>query len=122
MTKDISKSSWITGIIVCMIFLSFTFDACKKDGDTKGVVIVNDSLGNPSVGASVTLSQDTAINTTTGAKANVNVTQTTDGSGRAEFVFALEAYLNIKATKGVRVAKGFIRLKEHETVSQTVHF
>lgn len=117
-----SRNLWITGIILCVFFLSFTFSSCKKDEETKGIIIVNDSLGNPSEGAIVVLFQDTAINGTTGAQANVHVTKTTNSDGRAEFVFALEAYLNITATKGTQVAKGFIRLKQHESVTQTVHF
>ena len=122
MIKSNIKNFWITGIILCLMFMSFSFFSCKKDEETKAVVIVNDSLGNPQEGATVVLAQDTAINSTTGAQANVHVTKTTNGDGRAEFVFALEAYLNITATKGTKIAKGFIRLKEHETVSQTVHF
>lgn len=116
------KHSWLTGTIAAMIFLSFTFFSCKKDGETKAIITVNDSLGNAVDGASVTLWQDTAVNPTTGSQANVRVTKITDGSGHAEFTFALEAYLNITATKDIRTAKGFVRLKEHETVSQTVHF
>jgi hypothetical protein len=121
MNKNAGKYLWIAGIST-MMFLSFTFFSCKKDGETKGVILVNDSIGNPVEGAEVTLFQDTAVNPTTHQVANVHATKISDSDGRAEFVFALEAYLNIKAIKGNKTAKGFIRLKEHETVSQTVHF
>jgi hypothetical protein len=112
----------ITGILVTLFFLVLTFSSCKKDGDTKGVVIVNDSIGNVVEGATVTLWQDTTVNPTTGTHSNVRVSNTTDSEGRVEFTFALEAYLNITAVKLNKTAKGFIRLKEHETVTQTVHF
>jgi hypothetical protein len=53
---------------------------------------------------------------------NVRVTKTADANGKAEFTFTLEAYLNIEAIKDTNVARGFVRLKEHETVNATVHF
>jgi len=117
------RSSWVVGIMTILIFLFIGFSSCKKDGETKAVItVMNDSTGKAEPNVTVNLWQDTTVNTTTGAKSNVNVTKITDSEGRAEFVFALEAYLNIKATKGTKTANGFVRLKEHETVSQTVHF
>jgi len=122
MYKKTGNYSWLTGIAIALVFLSFTFSSCKKDGETKAVISVKDAAGNPVDGASITLWQDTSVNQTTGSQANVRVTKTADSNGKAEFTFALEAYLNITATKDTNVAHGFVRLKEHETVDQTVHF
>jgi len=121
-TSNNSRKVWITGVVTATIFLFIGFSSCKKDGETKAVITVNDSVGQPVAGATVVLWQDTTVNPTTGVKSDVNVTKLTDSNGQAEFIFALESYLNIKATKDWRTANGFIRLKEHETVAKTVHF
>ena len=49
------------------------------------------------------------------------MTKTTDAAGRAEFDFELEAFLNIEVIRGADTGRSFIRLKEHESVSQTVN-
>jgi hypothetical protein len=116
------KLSGLTGIFFTLLFLSFSFLSCKKDGETKALVTVVDSAGNAVEGATVVLWQDTTVNQTTHTQSNVRVTKITNSGGHAEFTFALESYLNITATKDTLTAKGFIRLKEHETVNQTVHF
>ena len=93
---------------------------CKKDGPTKAVITVHDSLGRPASGAMVSLFQDTVINQVTGARANVRQTKTTDAAGNAEFEFALEAFLNLEAYRGADTVTGFVRLELHKTVYQTV--
>ncbi|MFM7217790.1 MAG: hypothetical protein ACKO1U_07210 [Bacteroidota bacterium] len=93
---------------------------CKKDGPTKAVITVNDSLGRPAPGATVTLFQDTVVNQVTNAVANVRQTRVTDAAGKAEFEFTLEAFLNMQAYKGADTATGFVRLELHKTVYQTV--
>lgn len=107
-------------IAACSFLLSLSFFSCKKDGETKAVVEVQDSLGTKIKGASVTLWQDTSVNQQYYTQSNVRVTKTSDGFGKAEFTFDLEAYLNIEAIKGTDTAKGFIRLKDKETVYQSV--
>ena len=113
---------WKPGIFLVGAFIFFALFSCKKDGETKAVITVKDAAGKGVSGATVVLWQDTSINQTSGVQSNIRVTKTTNSSGNAEFIFALEAYLNITATKDTNMARGFIRLKEHETVSQTVHF
>ena len=113
---------WKPGIALITTFTLLSFFSCKKDAETKAVITVNDASGKGVEGASITLWQDTSVNPNSGIQANIRVTKISDGSGSAEFVFALEAYLNISATKDTNIARGFVRLKEHETVSQTVHF
>ncbi len=121
MNKSSRKYFWVFGFVVCL-FISLSFFSCKKGGDTKAVITVKDSSGALIAGASVTLWQDTTVSSTTGAHSNLRVTKLTDASGNAEFIFALEAYLNITAVKDPDTALGFIRLEEHKTVSKTVHF
>ena len=94
--------------------------SCKEDEETIAVITVVDTAGNVIPSASVTLWQDTAHNPSTGAQANVRVTKLTGSAGTAEFVFALEAYLNVDATKGALAGQAFVRLKQEETVNQTV--
>ena len=113
---------WKSGVVLVVIFCSFWIFSCKKDGETKAVITVNDASGHAVEGAEVTLWQDTSVNQSSHQQANIRVTKTSDASGNAEFVFALEAYLNISAVKDTNEARGFVRLKEHETVNQTVHF
>jgi len=110
----------LAGIFVLSLFVMISIESCSKDEDTIGVITVLDTAGNPVTSATVTLWQDSAHNPTTGAQANVRVTQTTGSSGTAEFIFTLEAYLNIDAIKGTKSGKAFIRLKQDETVNQTV--
>src|SRR5215213_8712870 len=109
------KSLGIISLTV-FAFASFTFFACKKGGETKAVITVKDAAGALVSGASVTLWQDTTVSSTTGAHSNLRVTKSTDASGNAEFIFALEAYLNITAVKDNDSALGFVRLEEHKTV------
>jgi len=110
----------VAGIFLLMMIVTISFQSCSKDEETIGVITVLDSAGNAVSSASVTLWQDTSHNPSTGAQANVRVTQLTGSSGTAEFTFALEAYLNIDAVKGTKTGKAFIRLKQNESVSQTV--
>jgi len=118
--SQLARASFI--LLLAGGIASTFFISCKKDGETKAVVTVKDAAGNPADGAVITLWQDTSVNQTNGTQANVRVEKTADENGKAEFTFALEAYLNITAVKDTNVAKGFVRLKEHETVNATVHF
>jgi len=111
----------VAGIFLLMIIVTLSLQSCSKEEETIGVITVLDSLGNPVTSATVTLWQDTSHNPSTGAQSNVRVTQLTGSSGTAEFTFALEAYLNIDAVKGTKTGKAFIRLKQGETVNQTVY-
>jgi hypothetical protein len=108
--------------ILSFILIQTGFSGCKKDGPTQAVITVNDSLGRPVQGATVILWQDTAVNETTGNVAQIRETLTTDAAGKAEFEFALEAFLNLEAYKNADTARGFVRLEEHKTVFQSVTF
>ena len=115
------KYFWIIGFVL-FVCISLVFFSCKKGGDTKAIITVKDATGGLVSGASVTLWQDTTVSSTTGAHSNLRVTKLTDASGNAEFIFALEAYLNITAAFENDSALGFVRLEEHKTVTKTVHF
>jgi len=121
MNNNSRKYFWLIGFIV-FVCISLAFFSCKKGGDTKAIITVKDAAGALISGASVTLWQDTTVSSTTGAHSNLRVTKPTDASGNAEFIFALEAYLNITAVKDDDSTFGFVRLEEHKTVSKTVHF
>ncbi len=114
------KSGRGTGLILVGLFLALSFFSCKKDGPSKAVITVVDSINRPVQGAQVILWQDTAVNKTNGVASELRVSKTTDASGRAEFEFQLEAFLNIDVLFNADTARSFIRLKEHETVSKTV--
>jgi hypothetical protein len=111
----------LTGWIICCLFVTMTFFSCKKDGPTVAIISVVDSIGNPVPDAKVTLWQDTAVNNINGVQSHLRVTKQSDAAGKAEFNFELEAFLNIEVIKNVDTGRSFIRLKEHETVAQTVH-
>ena len=114
-------SGHIMGWIIICLFIAFSTFSCKKNGPTQAVITVIDSTSSPVQGAAITLWQDTVVNSTNGVQANIRETKTSDAAGRAEFDFELEAFLNIEVIKGSDTGRSFVRLKEHETVSQTVH-
>lgn len=106
---------WILGVFILLAAVS-----CKKDGPTRAVITVQDSLSRPVQGASVTLWQDTAVNSANGIQSKVRITKLSDAAGKAEFEFKLEAFLNIDVVKNADTSRSFIRLEEHETVFKTV--
>jgi hypothetical protein len=116
-----SNGQW-TALMILASFAFLTFFSCKKSGPTVAIITVLDSVGRPVGNANVRLWQDTSHSQHTGVQSNINVSKTSDGSGKAQFEFELEAYLNIEAVKGSDSAKGFIRLVQHETESKTVSF
>jgi hypothetical protein len=113
---------YIGPFIFSVLLVSFAFSSCKKTGPTNAIIYVRDSADAPVANAMVTLWQDTSTNPQTGQPSNIRVQRLSDASGRAEFEFSLEAYLNIEAVKNADTARSFVRLKLHETVEKTVHF
>ncbi len=115
------RTNSYTGWFVLIFFIGMSVFACKKTGPTQAVITVIDRTNAAVQGAKVTLWQDTAVNATNGIQSKLRVTKTTDAAGRAEFDFELEAFLNIEVIRGADTGRSFIRLKEHESVSQTVN-
>ena len=116
------RNGVICGLAVLCFFVILSIGACKKSGPTVGVITVLDgSTKAPVSGASVTLWQDTAVNQSNGVQSDVRVTKVTDGSGRAEFEFQLEAFLNVLVVHNADTGRSYIRLKEHETEEVTVN-
>lgn len=119
--KSEKRGGLITALVILSVFSAFTFNSCKKDGPTVAAITVVDSAGRSVQGASVTLWQDTAVNTVNGVQSSLRVTKISDAAGKAEFIFQLEAYLNAQAIRNTDTARSVVRLKEHETVSLTLH-
>ena len=115
------RSDKYAGWIVLSLFIVVCIISCKKDGPTIAIISVVDGHNAPVPDAKVTLWQDTAVNTVNGVKSTLRVTKISDAAGKADFQFELEAFLNIEVVKGVDTARSFVRLKEHETVNQTVN-
>jgi hypothetical protein len=121
-TQKLLRTAIFLSVFV-LVAVSLPFSGCKKDGPTKAVITVNDSLGRPSFGAVVTLWQDTARNPSNpNSVANVRVTKTTNSAGKAEFEFQLECFLNLEAYKNNDTVRGFVRLEQYKTIYQTVNF
>lgn len=109
-------------VLFAVIYSGTTLTSCKKEDDTKALITVLDTNGAPAPGVTVTLWQDTAHNPVTGAQGTVRVSNVTDASGKAEFTFANEAFLNIWAIRNLDTAFGFIRMEQYKTIEATVRF
>ena len=114
---------------MCGIVLLFlpAFFSCKKDAPTKAVITVLDTNSAPVEGAIVTVFQDSVINHVTGVRANIREVRTSDASGKAEYTFKWEAFLNIIAVKSDNLGnadttRGSIRLEYQKTTEATVQF
>lgn len=118
MNIKVSRSN--IGWAILAVFIVISTQSCKKSGPTRAIITVVDSSSAPVKGANVTLWQDTVINSTNGVQSDLRVSKISDAAGRAEFEFKLEAFLNVEVTKSGDTGRSFVRLKEHETVTQTV--
>ncbi len=115
------RNDRFTGWFALIFFIAFSSLSCKKDGQTLAVVSVVDVNNSPVSNATVTLWQDTVVNNVNGVQSTLRVIKKSDAAGKAEFEFKLEAFLNIEVINGIDTGRSFIRLKEHETVTQTVN-
>ena len=135
-------------LLLILLCLPMIFSSCKKeegctdptaknyntnaeddDGSciyyTKAIVIVKNSNGDVVPNASVTLFPEQVI-CPQGNFPDPALTQTnnTDANGQAEFIYELEAILNIEATKvegnSTYTGLNIIRLLEGVTVTKTV--
>ena len=80
--------------------VSIVFISCEKEKDTVGVIIVKDMDNNTISAANVTLHQDNQISDQGGhTNPELRRTEQTDINGRAEFVYDLEAVLDIEVVK-----------------------
>ena len=116
--KHFSLKLITTALVFFSVFV--TVISCKKVSNADATVTVVDSLGNPLKGATVTLSQDSVVNPSTGVQADINESELTDIFGNAFFSFKWEAVLNVKVTKGSYKAIDYITLKQSETVDKTI--
>tara|TARA_A100001035_G_scaffold233241_1_gene195858 strand:- start:595 stop:969 length:375 start_codon:yes stop_codon:yes gene_type:complete len=121
MSNNILKSIILS---VALVFF-LPFYSCKKTKETIGIVIVKDINGQLISGATVTLHQDGQISPQGNlTDPSVRRTETTDSNGRAQFIYDLEAVLNISVTKidgnDQLSGTGIIRLLREKTVTQQV--
>ncbi len=113
----ISKSIF-SFLLVLSLMIAGT--SCNHDKSCKAVIKVVDIDGSTPVGdAKVELFA--TISTVSGpVTADLKAEGVTGSDGTAEFQFKLPAILDIRATKGSKVATGIIKLEEKETVKKTV--
>ena len=110
---------------VFALAVSTTFTACEKEKDTVGVIIVKDMNNNTVNAASVTLHQDGQISDQ-GEHTNPSLhrTEETDANGRVEFIYALEAVLDIEVVKydgnDTLTGSNVIVLQRGKTVTKVV--
>ena len=110
---------------VFALVVATTFTACEKEKETVGVIIVKDMNNNTIKAASVTLHQDGQISDQ-GEHTNPDLhrTEKTDVNGRAEFIYALEAVLDIEVVKhdgnDTLTGSNVIVLQRGETVTKVV--
>ena len=115
------RTGRFTSWIILSFFIAMCIISCKKDEPTKAIISVINQSNAPVSDAYITLWQDTAVNPVNGVKSTLRITKKSDAAGKAEFEFKMEAFLNIEVIKGPDTARSFVRLKEHETVTQTVN-
>ena len=120
MKKTILK---ISSVLFILLLVSTVFTSCTKEKETIGIIKVVYSNGNPVIGATVILDQQ---NTEPGTNPIENLQQenTTDASGRAEFIYTYEAILDVSVSKtsgnDTYQGSGVIRLLRGKTEQITI--
>lgn len=112
-------------LTIALISGVFSFQACKKPGDTIGVVTVTDVNGAVVSGATVKL---IGVTTNGDPGGRIDVEETSDASGKATFNFnelykrgaAGFAVLDVVATKDTLGGKTIIKIEEEKTSEATV--
>jgi hypothetical protein len=103
-----------------ILVLSLNFQACKKPGDTIGIVTVTDGNGNLVSGANVKL---LGVDTQGNPGGRIDVNETTGSDGKATFNFneyykrgeAGFTVLDVIATKDTLAGKTIIKIEEEKT-------
>jgi len=100
------------------------FGSCKKEADTLAVIIVKNSYGETIKNAEVTLDQNWTSPQGNDLDPKLKQVEFTDGNGRAEFTYKLEAILNVTVIKyddnNALTGSNVIRLIRGKTVSKTI--
>lgn len=115
----IQYKSAVSILFIMSLVVSAFFSSCEKEDPTKAVITVFDILGAPVAGATVKLDVDPSATNNT-IVSYLPATSTTDGSGKAEFEFKLEAVLNIEVWNGNDTVTDFIRLEQGKTIEKSV--
>ena len=120
MKKTILK---ISSVLLAVFLVSTVFTSCEKEKDTIGIIKVVNSNGDPMSGVTVVLDQPNASPGTDPID-DLQKEETTDESGRAEFIYKYEAilYVNVSKTSGndTYEGSGIIRLLTGKTEQVTV--
>tara|TARA_B100000700_G_C14757777_1_gene720608 strand:- start:404 stop:781 length:378 start_codon:yes stop_codon:yes gene_type:complete len=87
-------------LAVLILIISISAISCTKKEDTIGMIIVKRN-GNLVQGADVTLFPNNTPSPTSGEYPDATLIKTkkTDANGQAEFIYELEAVLNVSVTK-----------------------
>ena len=120
MKKTILK---ISSVLLAVFLVSTVFTSCEKEKDTIGIIKVVNSNGDPMSGVTVVLNQPNASPGTDPID-DLQKEETTDASGRAEFIYKYEAILDVTVSKtsgnDTYKGSGIIRLLTGKTEQVTV--
>ena len=112
-----------TLLVMLFAAISVLNTSCAKETQCDAVITVIDTVGNPVVGATVTLDCNNCPSPPPGSSSTLQTgDQTTDASGRASFTFKYEAVLDITVTSvnPAGTATGIIKLEAGKTTEKTV--
>lgn len=101
-----------------MFLIASTNMSCLKETDCTAIItVLNQSSGQPVVGAQVKLDCGTCV-----PPGNLQSDiQNTDASGKTNHVFKYPAVLDITVTSGQGTATGVIKLEEGESTEKTIY-
>ena len=95
------------------IFASISFTSCYEEPYYKCKIVVTDTFNTPIPNAQVDLTAPVPGATISGS-------EKTDNQGIAEFEFNDEAVFDVNVVEGNRSGKGFIKLENNKTITETV--
>lgn len=110
---------------VAVVLLSLNFQGCKDPADTMAIISVYDINGQIVSGATVNL---LGVDTDGNPGGRIDVTETSDGEGKASFNFnelykrgqAGFAVLDVIVTKDTLGGRGIIKIEEENTNYATI--
>lgn len=104
--------------VISGVFLGiFSTSSCKKETDCTAIVTITDTNGVAVPNVNLYVGPPAPI---PAGQTAIEQTGLTDASGKATFVFKLEATMDITASIDTRSGNGIVTLKPGETVEKTV--
>lgn len=114
MKKGFTHNFRFFSLLLLLTTVSITNWSCrKKDQTCYAIVTVTNSSGSPIAGANVRVHAQSV-------GGQVEATGTTDGSGKANFSFKLQAIFNVDVTSTAGTGSGILKLEPGETVEKTI--